>query len=71
MTLGGFDAEEQIQRTSDHRDSESGGSRTDGKGRLSRTRDQRSDLLPVEVEYGGMEAANIRDFVNWKMKTVA
>jgi hypothetical protein len=29
MTLGGLDAEEQIQRTPDHCDPESGGSRAD------------------------------------------
>jgi Transposase len=58
MTPGGLNAEEQIQRTSDHPNPEGGGSRTDGKGRLSRTLDQRSDQW--KSKYGGMQASDIK-----------
>jgi putative transposase len=60
MTPGGLDAEEQIQRTSDHCDPESGGSRTDGKRRLSGAQDQRATYYQWKLKYGGMEAADIR-----------
>src|SRR5262245_22177616 len=50
MTRGGLNAEEQIQRTSDHHDLESGGSGTHRQRCLSGTRDQRSQLLSVEVK---------------------
>jgi hypothetical protein len=42
--------EKQIQRTLNHCDPKSGGRKTDSKGRSSRARDQRCDLLPVEVK---------------------
>jgi hypothetical protein len=51
MSPGGLNAEEQIQRTSDHRDLESGGSETDNKRRLPRT---------WKSKYGGMQASDIK-----------
>ena len=60
MTRGGLNAEEQIQRTSDHRDPESGRSRTDCEGRLSRARDQRRDPLPLEVKVRRQQASDIK-----------
>ena len=76
MTRGGLNAEEQIQRTSDHRDPESGGRKKDRKGRLPRTRDQRRDLLPVEVKvrwHGSLRHKRLRelDEENRRLKQIS
>jgi transposase-like protein len=71
MTRGGLDAEEQIQRTSDHRDPGSGGSRTTVKDVCREHEISDATYYQWKSKYGGMEAADIRRLRERKRRTVA
>ena len=60
MTRGGLNAEEQIHRTSDHRDPESGGSWTDLKGRCREHEISDATYYQWKSKYGGMQASDIK-----------
>ena len=60
MTRGGLNAEEQIQRTSDHRDLESGGSGTPVRDVCREHEISEATYYQWKSKYGGMEASDIR-----------
>ena len=60
MTRGGLNAEEQIQRTSDHRDPESGGSRTGSKDVCREHEISDATYYQWKSKYGGMQASDIK-----------
>ena len=60
MTRGGLNAEEQIQRTSDHRDPESGGSGTDVRDVCREHEISDATYYQWKSKYGGMQASDIK-----------
>jgi len=60
MTPGGMHEAEQIQRTPDHRDLESGGSRRTAKDVCREYEISEATYYQWKSEYGGMQASDIK-----------
>ena len=60
MTPGGLNAEEQIQRTSDHRDLESGGSGRTVRDVCREHEISEATYYQWKSKYGGMQASDIK-----------
>ena len=60
MTRGGLNAEEQIQRTSDHRDPKSGGKRTTVRDVCREHEISDATYYQWKSKYGGMQASDIK-----------